>query len=377
MAMECATCGRYACRVGRVDATPEECPMRGPFPEFDVLYASERARRLAYHAACVEGEGYGRWVRVREVAEVAHRMGWSRVGVAHCVETRREAELAARYLEGEGLRVVLPPVRGRCGPVEQAEQFRTELVELNVLVGMCVGHDSLFIRHATGPVTSLVVRDLRLRHNPVAALYTRRGYLKEALYGSGPGEPVDRFTGWSDERLARLAGEVREAFAGREPPPCRVEEVVEFARRGGLRHLGLVFCVGFREEAAHLAAILGTNGFRLSSSCCKTGSVPKSRVGIGEGQKVRPGQVEVLCNPVAQAELLEREGAELMLLMGQCVGHDSLTLSRLRTPAVFIAAKDRVLAHNTAAALYALEDWGTRGERDRLPRPEGRARPVG
>jgi len=35
----------------------------------------------------------------------------------------------------------------------------------------------------------------------------------------------------------------------------------------------------------------------------------------------------------------------------------ALTLQRLRTPAVFVAAKDRVLAHNTPAALYATEDY--------------------
>lgn len=59
----------------------------------------------------------------------------------------------------------------------------------------------------------------------------------------------------------------------------------------------------------------------------------------------------MLCNPLAQAELLEREAVELVLLLGQCVGHDAATLSRLRTPAVFVAAKDRLLAHNTVAAL--------------------------
>jgi uncharacterized metal-binding protein len=64
----------------------------------------------------------------------------------------------------------------------------------------------------------------------------------------------------------------------------------------------------------------------------------------------------MMCNPVAQAELLERERVDLVLLMGQCVGHDAATLGRLHTPAVFVVAKDRVLAHNTAAALYALED---------------------
>jgi uncharacterized metal-binding protein len=127
---------------------------------------------------------------------------------------------------------------------------------------------------------------------------------------------------------------------------------MSFARRAGVTHLGVVFCVGFRREAQDLEAILGTNGFRVSSSCCKTGSVPKEELGIRDEEKVRPGQPEMTCNPVAQAALLEAAGVELVVLLGQCVGHDSATMARLRTPAICVVAKDRVLAHNTVAALY-------------------------
>ena len=54
MSVECAICKHYACRVGRIDAAPASCPMHGPFPDFDSLYADEPTRRLAYHAARVE-----------------------------------------------------------------------------------------------------------------------------------------------------------------------------------------------------------------------------------------------------------------------------------------------------------------------------------
>jgi len=63
----------------------------------------------------------------------------------------------------------------------------------------------------------------------------------------------------------------------------------------------------------------------------------------------------MICNPVAQAELLNRQGVQLVLLLGQCVGHDSATMAHVEAPAVCIAAKDRVLAHNTVASLYELE----------------------
>ncbi|NIQ52148.1 MAG: DUF1847 domain-containing protein, partial [Gammaproteobacteria bacterium] len=142
--------------------------MLGPFPEFETLYADGSTRSLAYHAACVEAEGYGRWTRIREIAELAGRMSYLHLGVAHCPDTDREAGLAASYLRRRGFDVVLPDGADDCDPVGQADRFRKRATEFNVIAGMCVGHDALFIRHSGAPVTSLVVRDLRLRHNPVA-----------------------------------------------------------------------------------------------------------------------------------------------------------------------------------------------------------------
>jgi len=49
---------------------------------------------------------------------------------------------------------------------------------LNVAVGLCVGHDTLFFQHSAAPVTVLVAKDRVLGHNPVAALYTSRSYYR-------------------------------------------------------------------------------------------------------------------------------------------------------------------------------------------------------
>ncbi len=333
--------------------------MRGPFPSFDDLYSTEDARTLLYESARVEADGYGHWTRVREVAELALRLGYGRVGIARCPDMAREARLAGDFFEGRGLRVTLPGPNTDCDPIGQADLMAREGTQLNVIAGMCVGHDTLFIRHTRAPVTSLVVRDLRLAHNPVAALYTREGYLKSVLYGSRRDPAGEPFRGWSDGLIDRVAREVRDAGRVRETPPCRVEEIMDFARRARVTKLGIVFCVGFRREANDLGAILATNGFRVSSSCCKTGSVPKDVLGIREEEKVHPGRPEMTCNPLAQAELLEKDAVELVLLLGQCAGHDSATMSHLRTPVVCVAAKDRVLAHNTVAALYRREGRGT------------------
>jgi uncharacterized metal-binding protein len=63
----------------------------------------------------------------------------------------------------------------------------------------------------------------------------------------------------------------------------------------------------------------------------------------------------MICNPIGQAVLLNRENVHLALLLGQCVGHDSATMAHVEAPAVCVVTKDRALAHNSAAALYALE----------------------
>ena len=139
-----------------------------------------------------------------------------------------------------------------------------------------------------------------------------------------------------------------------EPIRSRLAEAMNFGHAMGAGHFGVSFCVGFREEAKTLCKILETNGFRVSSACCKTGAVPKEEAGIRDDQKVTPGKPEMVCNPIAQAELLNRDGVEFVLVLGQCVGHDAATLSHIQAPAACLVAKDRVLAHNTVAALHTL-----------------------
>jgi len=88
------------------------------------------------------------------------------------------------------------------------------------------------------------------------------------------------------------------------------------------------------------------------SVCCKVGSVDKSALGIGEEFKVRPDTFEPLCNPVAQARVLNRMGTDMNVIMGLCVGHDMLFVKHADAPTTTLVAKDRVTGHNPVAALY-------------------------
>jgi uncharacterized metal-binding protein len=140
---------------------------------------------------------------------------------------------------------------------------------------------------------------------------------------------------------------------GRTPRHPRVEETVQFAKKMGYKKLGVAFCGGLRNEAQILVSILENRGFEVVSVCCKVGAVPKETIGITQEQKIAgPGQWESMCNPITQAEILNRAGTEFNIAVGLCVGHDSLFLKYAQALTTVLIAKDRVFGHNPAAALY-------------------------
>jgi uncharacterized metal-binding protein len=65
-----------------------------------------------------------------------------------------------------------------CNPILQAQVLNSEQTELNILLGLCVGHDSLFLKYAEAPCTVLAVKDRVTGHNPLAALYTLDSYYR-------------------------------------------------------------------------------------------------------------------------------------------------------------------------------------------------------
>jgi len=145
---------------------------------------------------------------------------------------------------------------------------------------------------------------------------------------------------------------------GSTPRNPRVEEVVQFAKKMGYKKLGIAFCGGLRNEAKILTKILENRGFDVASVCCSAGSIPKETIGITEEQKIAgPGSFEVMCSPITQAEILNSEETEFNILVGLCVGHDSLFLKYAHAPATVLIVKDRVFGHNPAAALYVSSSY--------------------
>ena len=175
-----------------------------------------------------------------------------------------------------------------------------------------------------------------------------------------------------NEQLRKLACESARTESAGYCRATRIQEIMDFARRMGANRLGIAHCVGLIKEAAIAREIFLASGFEVEAICCKVGSIDKEKVGLKDEEKVFPGQFEALCNPVAQAALLAEAGTQLNVVIGLCVGHDSLFFMHSRAPVTVLVAKDRVLGHNPVAALYTSHSY-YRGLKDATPKT-GRAR---
>jgi len=64
-----------------------------------------------------------------------------------------------------------------------------------------------------------------------------------------------------------------------------------------------------------------------------------------------------MCNPIAQAQLLNKAGTQLNIVLGLCVGHDSMFYKYSDAMVTTLVAKDRVTGHSPAAAIYCSESY--------------------
>lgn len=137
----------------------------------------------------------------------------------------------------------------------------------------------------------------------------------------------------------------------------RLEEIIDFAKRSGYKKLGIAFCTGLRKEAKILSSVLKHNGFEPNSVVCKNGNIPKEFIDIEEEEKICPNEYETMCNPIGQAVFMNKAKTDLNIILGLCVGHDSLFIKYSEAPVTVFATKDRVLGHNAMVALYQADSY--------------------
>lgn len=207
----CARCVKFACYREEPDQAPANCPTQTraePIWRSRQKYHDPEIREFARSASLQEFEGYldlpegktPRHPRIEETARFAQKMGYAKLGVAFCIGLRREASVLSDILEKRGFEIVSvcckagavpkeeigiaeeekvggPGVReAMCNPIGQAEILNAEGTHFNIAVGLCVGHDSLFFRHAKAPTTVLIAKDRVFGHNPAAGLYLSESY---------------------------------------------------------------------------------------------------------------------------------------------------------------------------------------------------------
>ncbi|MEM5790126.1 MAG: DUF1847 domain-containing protein, partial [Syntrophobacteraceae bacterium] len=141
------------------------------------------------------------------------------------------------------------------------------------------------------------------------------------------------------------------------PIKPRILEVMEFAKKMEFHRVALIFCIGLRKEASIVHKLFENNGLDMISIACKVGRVPKEVLKLTEDQKVSPGSFESMCNPILQAGLANHYESQFNVLLGLCVGHDSLFLKYAEAPCTILAVKDRPLGHNPLAAVYQLDGY--------------------
>lgn len=155
-------------------------------------------------------------------------------------------------------------------------------------------------------------------------------------------------------KIANAAAAVEGLYYGKL---TRVEEIILFAKRIEAKKIGIATCMGLMSEAKTFVKILDAQGVANYCVTCKVGSIDKTQAGLPEEVKIKKGNFEGMCNPILQADLLNKQQTDLNVLLGLCVGHDSLFIKYSNAPVTTLITKDRVLAHNPAAALHTTNSY--------------------
>ncbi len=209
---QCAKCSSFYCSCVPLEEVNDELlpsffPMKTSMETIKsatAMYREEHVKRIYIPATITEKEAYenvrGALMavrpRIKEIIEFAKLVNAKKLGVAFCAGLKDEASRTVAFLEEAGFTVA--SVRCKCGatdktelgvakeykidspskfeaacnPIVQAKILNEAETGINIIVGLCVGHDILFTKFSKAPVTTLIVKDRFLGHNPVAALYS-------------------------------------------------------------------------------------------------------------------------------------------------------------------------------------------------------------
>lgn len=177
MSPHCGQCESKECRDGK-DCFSQTSNHRQ-------LYQDNQIAELHKAASAIEGRYYGKETRLGEIILFAKELGYKKIGLAFCIGLSEEAKIIDEILS-KHFEVVsvcckvcgidkkdfdLPQISSEgqevmCNPAGQAQLLNSAETELNVICGLCVGHDAIFAKASDAPVTTLIAKDRVLAHNP-------------------------------------------------------------------------------------------------------------------------------------------------------------------------------------------------------------------
>lgn len=123
--------------------------------------------------------------RIELIKDLAVGMNYKTIGLANCVMFTRETKVIKTYLEKEFNVYSVNCKHGRlkraellangdasiiCNPAGQAEFLTSKKCDLNISIGLCVGHDMIFNDQSKAPVTTLFTKDFTNNNNPAKAV---------------------------------------------------------------------------------------------------------------------------------------------------------------------------------------------------------------
>jgi uncharacterized metal-binding protein len=134
------------------------------------LYSPENLRIMT-HAEAIRRM---RKSRVQELLEYARRADLHTIGIAHCTTFTREAEALEQEFTQAGFQVarvhckyghvpasdLVEEGKGTiCNPAGQAQFLAEAGTEMNIVMGLCLGHDMVFNALSQVPTTTLIVKE--------------------------------------------------------------------------------------------------------------------------------------------------------------------------------------------------------------------------
>ncbi len=195
----CALCSIHACSSGELNNAPKNCPcISKKMDDIKSLYDDKENYKIAQSSALVVSEYYGEKTRLEETMLFAKKCGYKKIGLAFCIGLTNESKIVSKVLSYNGFEVSSVICKNghiskklidinntkvaMCNPIGQAVFLNESKTDLNIVLGLCVGHDSLFIKYSSAPVTVFAVKDRVLCHNPLAVVYQADSYYKDKLF---------------------------------------------------------------------------------------------------------------------------------------------------------------------------------------------------